>query len=259
MTEQYSQKELETLRAGGQKLSWIMRQVGDYLTAGLTVHDLEMKTRELIHHVGAQSGTIGYKPSGATYPFPAAACISINDEVAHGIACNSDRIICEGDIVSIDVIIKYQGLFIDICRSYGVGKLSSEYERVLQAARQSTNKAIAQAVIGNTVDDIGRAAEQTAADYGCQTVRELGGHGVGKKIHMGPFIPNFAGSGFNDKIVEGAVLAIEPIISAGDWRIVMGDDEWVFRTKDGSVSAQFEETVLITKQGPEILTADALG
>ena len=122
--------------------------------------------------------------------------------------------------------------------------------------REATNAAIKAAVIGNTTNDIGVAAEKVAKSYGFGTVKELGGHGVGKKIHMEPFIPNFGGSGYATPIVEGMILAIEPIITAGGWRINMLDDGWTFETKDGSDTSQFEETVLITKDGPRILTKD---
>ena len=250
----YTEQELDILRQGGRVLAGIMGELESGVVPGATVHDVEMRARELIAEAGAESGTIGYKPEGAAYPFPAAACISINDEVAHGISYENMRVLEDGDVVSVDVIIKYQGMFLDICRTWGVGQLSEADQELIRAARKATDAAIAEARAGKTVDDLGRAAQETAAQYGCQTVRELGGHGVGKKIHMGPFIPNFAGSGFRDKIQPGMVLAIEPIVARGGWEIDLGDDQWVFRTRDGSRSAQFEETVLVTQDGPEILT-----
>lgn len=250
----YTAEELDILRTGGRVLAGIMRDLQPSVVPGATVHDIEMRARELIKDAGAESGTIGYKPQGAAYPFPAAACVSVNDEVAHGISYENMRTLEEGDVVSVDIIIKYQGMFLDICRTWGAGELSEQDKELVAAARKSTDAAIAEARVGNTVDDIGRAAQETAARYGCQTVRELGGHGVGKKIHMGPFVPNFAGSGFRDKLKPGMILAIEPILARGGWEIDLGDDQWVFRTRDGSRSAQFEETVLVTDGGPEILT-----
>jgi methionyl aminopeptidase len=254
MNEQYTTEELAFLREGGHKLKTLMDTLGEYITVGVKVHDLEMKVRELIDHAGGESATIGYSIPDAPYPFPSAVCVSINDGVVHGIAYENAYALQAGDVVSADVVMKYQGVYVDICRSWGVGKVSSENQALIRAARATTDAAIAAARVGNTVDDIGRAAQETARQHGFDTVRELGGHGVGKQIHMPPFIPNFANSGFRDKIQEGMVLAIEPIVTAGNWRVELQDDGWLFSTQDGSTTAQFEETVLVTEDGPEILT-----
>ncbi len=256
MKHVYSQQEIESIREGGKKLSQIMKDLGNFLYVGMTVHEIEMKARELIIAVGASSATIGYKTEGAKTAFPSAACVSVNEEVAHGIAFESKKIIRSGDVVSIDIVIKYQGVFVDICRTYGVGALSPDSQRLIATARAVTDAAIAMAVAGNTVNDIGIAAESTAKENNCSTIKELGGHGVGKKIHMAPFVPNFAHSGYKDPVVAGMVLAIEPIVSLGDWRIDLGSDGWVFTTRDQARTAQFEETVIVTEDGQEIVTAD---
>ncbi|MFW0871126.1 MAG: type I methionyl aminopeptidase [Patescibacteria group bacterium] len=254
MNEYYTKEEIIRLREGGKALAQLMRTLGEYIMPGISVHDIEMKVRELIADCGGESATIGYSIPESPYPFPSAACISINDGVVHGIAYKNQYVLQEGDVVSVDVVMKYQGIFVDICRTWGAGKLSKENQALIKAARDTTDAAIRAAQVGNTVDDIGKAAEKTAQLHGFNTVRELGGHGVGKKIHMLPFIPNFAQSGFKDKIKEGMVLAIEPIVTAGDWRVKLDGDGWLFSTRDGSNTAQFEETVLVTKAGPEILT-----
>jgi len=256
MKHSYSQKEIEELREGGKKLSQIMKDLGAFLTVGMSVHEIEMKARDLIEQAGASSATIGYKTEGAQTAFPSAACVSINEQAAHGIAFESDRLLQNGDLVAIDIVIKYKSVFVDICRTYGVGSLSREAEKLISVARASTDAAVAQAFAGNTVDDIGSAAEAVALENKCVTVRELGGHGVGKEIHMAPFIPNFKGSGYKNPITPGMVLAVEPIVSLGDWRIDLGVDGWVFTTRDSAWTAQFEETVIVTENGQEIITAD---
>ena len=227
------------------------------LYVGMSYHEIEMTARRLIENAGATSGTIGYQTRSSDPPFPAAVCVSVNDSVAHGIGYENETVIREGDIISLDVIIVWKKMFIDTCRTYIVGETSSKREKLVKAARASTDAAIQAAVIGNTTDEIGAAAEQVAKEHGFQTIKELGGHGVGREIHMSPFVPSYKGSGYATPLEEGMILAIEPILSAGTWKIRMLSDGWTFKTMDGSDTAQFEETVLITKDGPIALTKDA--
>ena len=254
MYKYYSKEEIEILREGGKRLEQIMRDLESFVKVGTVVADIDKKCLELIAEAEAEPATVGYSPQGAPFPFPSAVCISINDGIAHGISTNNQRIIESGDIVSADVVIKYKGLFVDTCRSWGVGEISEEDKLLLLAARKTTDNAVGQALVGNTTNDIGVVAEETAKKYNFQTVKELGGHGVGRKIHDHPFIPSFGNSGYSDSIKEGMVLAIEPIVNAGSWEMKDGDDGYLYVTKDGKKSAQFEETVLITKDGPEVLT-----
>ncbi len=250
----YSSEEIKILREGGRRLSLIMNELKDFVDEGVVVNDIDLKSLELIEKYGAEAATVGYQPKGASFPFPSSVCISINDGIAHGISTNNFRKLKDGDIVSADIVIKFDGLFVDICRTWGVGRISEKNKKLIKAARETTDAAIREARPGKTVDDIGRAAEKTAKKYGFQTVKELGGHGVGRKIHDKPFIPSFANSGFDDLIFEGQVLAIEPIVNEGSWKMKNGGDGYLYVTVDGKNSAQFEETVLITKDGPEILT-----
>ncbi len=255
MNDYYNDEEIEILRDGGKKLAWIMNELEKYLEIGIKVESIEKKTRELIQEVGATSGTIGYTPRGAPFPFPSAVCTSIDNGIAHGISKDNKRKLKSGDVVSLDVVIKYKGLFVDTCRTYGIGDLSQEDRELIATARETTDKAIEAAIIGNTTDDIGKASENTAREFGFDTIKELGGHGVGRKVHDEPFIPNAPNLGVEVRnIKEGMVLAIEPIVTAGDWRMKEGEDGYLYLTEDESKTAQFEETVLITKDGPEILT-----
>lgn len=249
------EKEIEILKEAGKRLALIMNELEKFIQVGTVVDDINTEALKLIARQDAKPATVGYKPDGASYPFPAAVCVSINNEVAHGISKGSQRVIEDGDLVSCDIVIEYKGLFVDVCRTYGIGNVSEKGKRLIECARKTTDNAIKMAQIGNTTEDIGEKAENTAQGYGFDTVKELGGHGVGRKIHQQPFIPNGKNLGVPIvKIKEGMVLAIEPIIAEKDWKIKLEDDDYLFTTKDGALSTQFEETVLITKDGPEVLT-----
>ena len=255
MFKKYTEKEIEVLREGGRKLAWIMNELEKFLSVGLSVNDIENKSLELIAEVGAEPATVGYTPRGASFPFPSSVCTSINDGVAHGISKDNQYKIKSGDVVSLDIVIKYKGLFVDTCRTYPVGKMSKNDLELISVARAVTDNAIESAIVGNTTENIGKSAYETAKKYGFDTVKMLGGHGVGKKIHDTPFVPNAPNLGVPIvKLKEGMVIAIEPIVSAGTDRIKDGNDGYLYVTADGKKSAQFEETVLITKNGPEILT-----
>jgi methionyl aminopeptidase len=192
-----------------------MKELEKFVQVGTIVSDIDKKCLELIKEMESFPATVGYTPKGAPFPFPSSVCVSINNGIAHGISTNNPRIIKDGDIVSLDVVIKYKNLFVDTCRTYGVGNMSEKNKLLILASRKTTDEAIKKALIGNTTDDIGTAAQKTARKYNFETVRELGGHGVGRKIHDFPFIPSFGDSGYADKIVEGMVLAVEPIINEG--------------------------------------------
>jgi len=253
----YSKEEIEILREGGKKLSWILKELGKFLYVGLEVSEIENKSLELIKEVGAFPATVGYSPSGASYPFPSSVCTSVNNGIAHGISKNNKYKIKDGDVVSLDIVIKYKNLFVDICRTFGVGNVSKKDRVLIDTAREVTDKVIELSMIDNNTEDLGKMAELTAKEFGLDTVKELGGHGVGRKIHDKPFIPNAPNLGVAVvKLEEGMVLAVEPIVTSGDWRMKIDDDDYLYLTKDGSRTAQFEETILITKDGPEILTKD---
>ena len=254
MYKYYSEKEIDILREGGKKLSYIMKELEKFVQVGTIVADIDKKCLELIKKENALPATVGYTPKGSPFPFPSSVCVSINNGIAHGISTNNPRIIENGYIVSLDVVIQYKGLFVDTCRSYGIGDISQKDKLLIMAARKTTDAAIDKAKTGNTTNDIGTAAQETAKKYGFETVRDLGGHGVGRKIHDFPFIPSFTNSGYSDLLKEGMVIAIEPIVNEGDWRMKNGDDGYLYVTEDGKKSAQFEETVLITKDGPEVIT-----
>ncbi len=259
MYKYYSKDEIEILREGGKRLSKIINELGNFLKVGMKVSEIEKKSLELIEKYEAIPATVNYTPQGASFPFPSSVCTSINNGIAHGISKDNERILKSGDNVSLDIVIKYKGLFVDVCRTFSIGKMSKESLNLIAAAREVTDRAISKAIIKSSTEEIGRAAEETAKEFGFDTVKELGGHGVGRVIHGKPFIPNGANLGVPlVKIKEGMVLAIEPIIAEGKTRIADGDDGYLYETIDGKNSAQFEETILVTKDGPEILTRDEL-
>ncbi len=250
-----NEEEIKTLKEAGKKLAQIIFDLEKFSQIGMEVSKLDEKTLELIKKAGAKPATVGYTPRGADFPFPSSVCVSINDEVAHGISTNNSRKLKEGDLVSADIVIEYKNLFVDLCRSWIVGKDVFGYGKILEASKKATQNAIEKAVVGNITENIGEEAEKTAKSFGFDTVKELGGHGVGRAIHQEPFIPNGKNLGVPIvKLKEGMLLAIEPIVCQKDWKIKLEKDGYLFKTEDGGVCSQFEETVLITKNGPEILT-----
>jgi len=195
---------------------------------------------------------LNYKPFGAEYPYPGSICISVNDEVVHGIG--GDRVLKEGDIVGLDGGVKHKGLISDSARTIPVGKISAEDQELLNVTKKALEAGINAAQSGKYVNDISRAIEKAIPKkYG--VVKILSGHGVGYKVHEEPYVPNFDDGVKGPKLVPGLVLAIEPMVNLGTDEVYLADDGYTFITKDHKKSAHFEHTILITENGPEILTA----
>ena len=245
-------KEIESLRIAGKHLSEVLTVVERAVTPGVTTNDLDNIARETILALGDVPAFLGYTPEGAAYPYPAALCVSVNDEVVHGIP--TDRILKEGDIVSIDCGLSHNGLFVDSARTVACGKISKKDSELLHRTQEALALGIAAAIGGNKVGDIGYAVEQYIKPFKYGIIRELAGHGVGKKIHEDPYIPNFGKKNTGELLRPGMVIAIEPMINIGSRHIVFDNDGYTIRTEDGSRSAHFEHTVLITEGEPEILT-----
>jgi methionyl aminopeptidase len=179
--------------------------------------------------------------------------VSINDEVVHGIP-RKDKILREGDIVGLDLGMSYQGLFTDAALTVAVGKIDNESKKLIQAAEECLQTAIAEIAPGKSTGDVGFAIESTAKKYGFQVVRELVGHGVGLSVHEDPEVPCFGKPGTGVKLMEGHVIAVEPMVNAGDWKVFFSDDHWTIKTQDAKRSAHIEHTLLVTKHGCEVLT-----
>ncbi|MDP9248926.1 MAG: type I methionyl aminopeptidase [bacterium] len=251
--------EIEIIREGGRRLATVLYKVRDRIASGISTKDLDIYAEKLIREMGDEPAFLGYRPEGARIPFPATLCISVNDEVVHGIPRKS-RILKEGDLVSIDLGIKHKGFFTDMALTAPVGKVSDAEMKLLAATEESLHEGIKAARAGSTVGDIGYAiesfvkAQQKEQGYKYGIVEVLAGHGVGYKIHEDPFIPNFGKRGKGAKLVPGMVVALEPMLNLGTKEVTMDDDEYTFRTADGKKSAHFEHTILITEGEPEILT-----
>jgi len=248
-------QEIEILRECGRRLATVLYKVRDMVAPGVSTKDLDIYAERLIREMGDEPAFLGYKPEGADIPFPATLCVSVNDEVVHGIP-SAKRILKEGDIVSIDLGVKHRGLFTDMALTVPVGEISAGNQKLLKTTEQALEVGIDAAIGGNKVGDIGYAIEHFVRSrknkYGI--VEVLAGHGVGRKIHEDPYIPNFGKKGTGAKLVPGMVIAIEPMLNNGTKDVKLHTDGYTFHTRDGKRSAHFEHTILITESEPEILT-----
>lgn len=247
-----TKKEIEILREGGKILGKILDSVIKKVKPGVTTDELDTYAYELIKKAGGKPAFLNYQPDGAPYPYPATICISVNDEIVHGIP--SSRVLKEGDVVSLDLGLNYKGMFTDHARTVGVGKINLKSKKLLSVAEEALYIGIEKAIEGNTTGDIGHAIESFLKPYKYGIVRELAGHGVGRAIHEDPYIPNFGKVGKGEKLVAGMVVAIEPMVNEGGDAVIFEDDGYTVSTKDKKKSAHFEHTVLITDGEPEILT-----
>ncbi len=247
-----TQKEIDIIREGGKILAKVLAQTAKHVKPGITTGELDKYAHDLIKKEGGTPAFLNYKPEGASHAFPASICISVNNEIVHGIP-TKNRILKEGDIVSLDLGVKYKGLFTDHAVTVAVGKVSKKDQQLMADTKKALEVGIMAARGGNTVGDIGHAIESFVnRRYGI--VRELAGHGVGIKIHEDPYIPNYGKAGKGQKLIPGMVVAIEPMLNLGRDHILSMDDGYTIKTADGSRSAHFEHTILITEGDAEILT-----
>ncbi len=248
------EKDLIGLRKSGELLRSILDEVEKMVRPGVSTNDLNEKALELMKTLGAKPAFLNYKPYGAKRPYPAALCTSVNDAVVHGIPNEDNIILKDGDIITIDTGISLNGYFTDSARTVAVGDVSSEIRRLINSAKEARVAQIKAAVAGNTTGDLGYATEQVIKKYGYDAPDILGGHGVGSAVHEDPFVPNFGKPGEGEVLREGEVLALEPIVVMGNAKVFLDADGHTYRTKDGSLSAQFEHTVIVGKDKAEILT-----
>ncbi len=248
-----TKEEIEILRKGGRRLAEVLYKVKEKVKPGISTWELDKYAFGLIKEMGDEPAFLNYKPEGADFPYPASICISVNDEVVHGIP-DKGKILKEGDIVSLDLGLKHKNLFTDMAVTVGVGKISASSEKLLRVTEQALMAGIEAAQGGYKVGDISHAIEGFVRPYRYGIVDILSGHGVGKYIHEDPYIPNFGKAGTGPKLVPGMVIAIEPMINNGTKNVVLDKDGYTFRTADGKRSAHFEHTILITDGEPEILT-----
>jgi methionyl aminopeptidase len=229
----------------------VLDQLKRLVRPGITTQDLEEAGRDLIDRLHAKSACYGYRNRSRRYP--AHTCISVNEEVVHGIP-SLRRLLRPGDIVSIDIVVEFGGYIGDNAATVPVGAVTAPVGRLLQVTREALDIGIRAARVGNRIGDISHAIQDHVERNGMSVVREMVGHGVGAAMHEPPEIPNFGRPGAGERILPGMTLAIEPMVNLGAWRTRTLADGWTVVTSDGSPSAHFEHTVLTTDKGPEILT-----
>ena len=234
------------MRLAGRVSAQVLRDVAAMVSPGVTLIELDNYARDRIAHYGGKSAFLGYGG------FPRQICISVNDVVIHGIA-DSTRLVL-GDIVSLDVGVWYQGYIGDNAATVAAGGCSAEAQELMDVTEMSLKKGIAQARAGNRVSDISRAVQNWVETHGCSVVKEFVGHGVGRRLHEEPQVPNFVDGGHSPVLHPGMTLAIEPMVNRGKAAVKVLKDGWTTVTRDGSLSAHFEHTVLVTDNEPLIIT-----
>ena len=245
-------EEIEILREGGKRLARIMDAVCAAAVPGVTTLELDRLAEKLVREGGDTPALLGYQPRGSRIPYPATICISVNDEIVHGIP--SSRVLKDGDIVGLDLVIEHGGMFTDMARTVEIGKVDAKAHDLVETTGKALAAGIAEVRAGARMGDVSAAIEAVANKKGYGVVRELGGHGVGNEIHETPYVPNFGKRGKGEVLKAGMVFAIEPMFTAGSPEIVLAGDEYTYKTRDGKRSAHFEHTVLVTDKGAEILT-----
>lgn len=242
-----SAREIELMRESCRLLANVHDELGKAIKPGMSTLDIDTLGEKLIRDLGCVPNFKDY------HGYPASICVSVNEEVVHGIP-NKHRILKEGDIVSLDAGLIYHGYHSDAARTHAVGKISPEAQKLIDVTKQSFFEGIKMAKAGNHLYDISNAIDAYVSQFGYGIVRDLVGHGIGTSLHEDPQIPNFAQRRRGLKLQPGMTLAIEPMINAGTWEVEWLDDDWTVVSADGSLSAHYENTVLITEGEPEILT-----
>lgn len=242
-----SKSEIEKMREAGRLLDLVHREMAKHIEPGISTMELNNIGEKTIRSFGCIPSFLNYEG------YPASVCISVNDRVIHGIP-NKHEILREGDIVSLDCGLIYQGYHSDSARTYGVGKISDEAQKLIDVTKQSFFEGIKLAKAGNHLYDISGAIEDYVVANGFTCVKDFVGHGIGTKMHEDPSIPNFHQRRRGMKLEPGMTLAIEPMVNVGDWHVCILDDDWTVVTEDGSLAAHYENTILITEGEPEILS-----
>ena len=243
----YNENEIEIMRRGGKILAEIMEGLKKEVRPGVTTNYLNKVAKDLVLSYGGEPSFLGYDG------YPAALCTSVNEEIVHAVP--SERELKEGDILSLDLGIRFEGYCTDVAITMPIGKVDKKTKKLIDVTEKSLELGIKQAKAGNHLGDIGSAIQNYAEKNGFNVIRELVGHGVGKKVHEEPQIPNYGPSaGLGIKLKAGMVLALEPMLCVGDWRIKKCEDGFGYKTADNSLSCHFEHTIAITKKGPQILT-----
>ena len=242
-----SSSELNALRKAGRYAAQVLKAVGDNVRPGVSTKYLDDIAVKEISSLNVKPGFLGYRG------FPAATCVSINNELVHGIP-NSKRILEEGDIVTIDLGLISEGFYGDIARTFAVGKITPDVQRLLDVTSKALDKAIEQVKEGNRIGDLSWAVQSFVENQGFSVVRDYVGHGIGRKLHEEPSVPNFGKAGTGPRFSKGIVIAIEPMVNMGSYKVRTLKDGWTVVTEDGKLCAHFEHMVALTEKGAEVLT-----
>lgn len=249
MIQVKNSEQVAIMRKAGRITGEALLTAAEHIKEGISTLELDTIIRRYIEKCGAKPSFLGYAG------FPGSACISLNEEIIHGIP-RKDKILREGDIVKIDVGAYYQGFHGDSAKTFGVGKISDEAQRLIDVTKESFHRGAAKAVVGNRIGDIGFAIFEYATSQGCGVVRRYVGHGVGHDLHEDPEVPNFGTAGRGARLFPGMTIAIEPMINQGTHEVKEKSDGWTVVTADGKLSAHYEHTVLVTPEGEPILLTD---
>lgn len=241
-----TESELELMRKSGKILAETLKLLENSVKAGISTYDLDKIAYDYIISCGAKPSCLHYQG------FPASICTSVDDVVVHGIPRKS-QILTEGQIIGIDICVTYKGYVTDAARTFAVGKISDEKQRLIDVTKASFFEGISGLKAGSRVGDIGSKVQRFVEKHGFSVVRDLVGHGVGKGLHEDPSIPNFGMAGTGPKLIAGQTIAVEPMVNLGNYEVVF-DGMWDIKTADGKPSAHYENTIVITDQGVEILT-----
>ena len=242
-----SKQELELMREAGKVTAYILRELEQFMKPGVATIEIDRFVEKTVKEHGmiaAEKGYCGY---------PASICVSINDEVVHGIP-SEDRILQDGDIVSVDLVVEHKGYMADAARTYGVGNISEKAKRLIETAERAFFEGMKYAKEGCRLSDISHTIQSVVEGEGFSVIRDFVGHGIGHEMHEDPQIPNYGKPGKGPRLQRGMTLAIEPMICEGDWEVDVLLDDWTAVTVDGGLSAHYENTVVITDGEPELLT-----
>ncbi len=249
-----SEEEVAILKEGGKRHAYILSEVAKKVVGGVSTMYLDDYARKLIKEGGDSAAFLNYTPKGAKRPYPASLCVSVNNEIVHGIPNEDPLVLQEGDIVSLDLGLVHGGLITDSAITVAVGKISEENRKLLEHCKEALHLGIKEARAGNHIGDISNAIGNFARDLGYGLCDGLAGHGVGYSVHEDPFVPNEGRRGGGELLKKGMVIAIEPMMTLGTDKIILGKDGYTYKTADGSNAAHFEHTIAITDSEPLILT-----
>ena len=241
-----SEREIEAMKKSGELLASIHVALRDFIKPGVTTAEIDKFVQARIEEAGAVAAQIGYEG----YEF--ATCTSVNDEICHGFPSNYK--LKSGDIVKVDFCVDLDGAISDSCWCYAVGEISDEHQRLMEVTKEALYRGIAQAKVGNRIGDIGHAIQSYAEGEGFGVVRDFIGHGIGPTIHEDPQVPHYGLPGKGLRLKEGMTITIEPMITTGTWKMKMDNNGWTARTRDGGYCAQYEHSLVITVDGPVLLT-----